>query len=275
MFNRKSKEEDKQKAIDNLVSMEKELIYNDGGLAGRTVEVNMVIRAYTSAARYFEENMAQLYKDKAKSSKQLSILFCCILVLAIVAIVLLTPLKTVQTQIIRVDKNSGYVDLMKPDQSVKDSPDTLEDKRNINNYILFRESYNWATQNSAYKYVQLTSYSDVFTDYKNFQLSDKGYVSQMGKNQQLETVVNGFVFMPNTQEDVFKDSKSVRTYQVRFTKRRLDGDGNPVIGSAPTHWVSTISIDYKNPATTSGDQWVNPRGFGVHAYIKSQEFNGG
>jgi type IV secretion system protein VirB8 len=195
--------------------------------------------------------------------------------MSVVALMGLAPFKTVVPYVIRVDNSSGYVDVIKPLANDSESADIKENKRNIVSYIMSRESYNWASQPANYEFIKLLSYDDVFQEYKNFQLSSKGYVAMMGKVTQFKTEVNSIVPLSHSNDPAFSNSKDIQTYQVRFTKILLDSNGRPVIDSVPTHWVTSISFDYKNPAKNEGDDWLNPRGFGVRAYSKSQEVNGG
>lgn len=258
-----------------VVEREKKFIYNDDQLAGKQQEVNRHIMAYTQAAKWFEKRVADDYRLKARNSRWLAVFFGILAFMSIAALMGITPLKTVVPFVLRVDNNSGYVDVVKPATESGESPEVKEDKRNIVAYVMARESYNWASQPANYALVQLLSYDDVFQEYRNFQLSSKGYVAQLGKVEQFRTEVNAMVPLRNSSEPALAANKDIRTYQVRFTKTLLDANGKPSLDAVPTRWVATMSFDYKNPATSEGDDWLNPRGFGVRAYSKTQEVSGG
>ncbi|RMS47422.1 Inner membrane protein forms channel for type IV secretion of T-DNA complex, partial [Pseudomonas coronafaciens pv. garcae] len=51
----------------------------------------------------------------------------------------------------------------------------------------------------------------------------------------------------------------------------MDRNGVPDPQLHPVTWVATVTYDYKNPAKKAGDQWLNPRGFGIKAYTMTQE----
>ncbi len=66
------------------------------------------------AARWFE-NVWLKTTVKAGNSRRLSIFFGILAFASVIAVMGLTPLKTVETTIIRVDRNSGYMDVIRPD----------------------------------------------------------------------------------------------------------------------------------------------------------------
>ncbi len=56
---------------------------------------------------------------------------------------------------------------------------------------------------------------------------------------------------------------------------KLDADGKPIAEPKRVYWTAIISFDYRNAPLTEGDGWVNPKGFGVLAYSKTQEIREG
>lgn len=262
-----------KKKIKETVEQEKHLHYNDGPLQGKQKEVGQQIMAYTQAAKWFEDRVAEDYRKKAKSSRRLSIFFGLLAFMSILAVMMLTPLKTVVPMILRVDKSSGYVDVVKPSDGTE-KPEVVEDKHFIHQYILARESYNWSSQRANYRFVQLTSSPDVFEQYKNFQLSSKGYVARLEQSQQIQSIVESIVLLPSSNERKLESDTGIKTYQVRLTESRLLPDGKPVPQTVPVSSIILISIDNKNPAITEGDQWLNPLGYGVKGYSKTMAIVG-
>ena len=245
-----------KKKIKEAVEQEKHLHYNDGPLQGKQKEVGQQIMAYTQAAKWFEDRVAEDYRKKAKSSRRLSIFFGLLAFMSILAVMMLTPLKTVVPMILRVDKSSGYVDVVKPSDGTE-KPEVVEDKHFIH-----------------HRFVQLTSSPDVFEQYKNFQLSSKGYVARLGQSQQIQSIVESIVLLPSSNERKLESDTGIKTYQVRLTESRLLPDGKPVPQTVPVSSIILISIDNKNPAITEGDQWLNPLGYGVKGYSKTMAIVG-
>jgi type IV secretion system protein VirB8 len=220
-------------------------------------------RAYTQAAQYFEKKVADDEKKKTKNANRLSIFFGVIAFISIGAVLGLTPLKTVVPYVIRVDNNSGYTDIVRSgaDQDIT----TTDDAYWAVNYVLQRESYNFSTQDNRSKYIEITSYNGTYTEYKNFQLSKKGYLELLGDKQQIRVKIRN-VSKPQKSAD-----NKLTIIQIRFTKNVLDDVGVPVGSILPTTWLATISFDYGRTPKTKENEWMNPRGFGVRSYDLSQE----
>lgn len=255
-----------------VIEQEKKIICGDENFSGK--EEGQISREYTQAAKWFEKNVADDYRRKARNSKYLSVFFGVMTFMSIGAVLGLTPLKSVEPYLVRVDNNSGFTDIVAPLSSGV-NPQQIEDEYWLATYVRTYESYNWSSQTANYALIELFSYNDVFTEYKNFQLSGKGYTEILGKNLQIRTEINNIVPLKIPAGNELQPDKDIRTYQVRFTKSILDRFGNPDPLSQTTHWLATVSFDYKNPPLTQEDTWLNPMGFGVYAYSKTQEVKGG
>ena len=256
MFRRKSK----------AAVLDEERQMAHAAAAPLTAETSLNVQAYIQAARYFEQSVAAGEKRKATVWRRIA-LFCMVVTFMAVAAVLgLTPLKKVEPYLVRVDNNTGYTDLVPPLQDAP-NPQRIEDEMWIANYVKFRESYNFADQKQRYDVVRLLSYDDTFGEYRNFQLSSKGYAQVLGDAQQLRVTINNIVFLPNPPGTKPK----FRTAQVRYTKSPLDRQGEPLKSIEPTTWLASLSFDYQHPPKNREQRWINPRGFGVVAYSQAQE----
>lgn len=250
------------KKIKKENEQERAMIYGDGPIEENLKEAATLERMYLVGAKWFEKRVAEDYKKKAQSSKRLSIFLGVLLGMSIIANMSLSPLKTLVPFVIRVDKNSGYVDIVKPSYSMSDTAEVAEDKHYISAYVLARESYHWASQRANYAFVQLTSSEDVFTPYKNFQLSKKGYTEKLGMQQQVKSEINSIVPLPRSKQDKLSGGdSSIRSYQVRYNQTLLMADGRTVQGADPISWISIISINNSNSPKTEGDLWLNPKGY--------------
>lgn len=225
--------------------------------------ISTAARDYAQAAKYFEENIAIEQKKKVKSMKRLCFFFGALSFISITAVLLLTPLKTVEPFVIRVDNNSGYTDIVRAGAELNTT--SGDDAYWAVNYILQRESYNFSTQDVRSKYIELASYNGTYTEYKNFQLSKKGYLEVLGDKQQIRVVIR------NVSKAQKSEDGKLTTIQVRFDKNVLDDVGLPVASIPVTTWVATISFDYGKLPKIKQDEWLNPRGFGVRSYDLSQE----
>jgi type IV secretion system protein VirB8 len=255
-----------------LRKTKQEVIEQERALAARTSvdaataqEISLSEQAFVHAARFFEKNMAADEKAKAKNARRLAGCFGLLAFMSIGAVLGLTPLKSVETYLVRVDNNSGYTDVVRPVSQAK-TPEQIDDEYWLATYVRFRESYNFSSNDAQFAMVELMSYGDTFTDYRNFQLSSKGYLAVLSNNRQIRTDINNINFLPA--------GKAGKTAQVRVTKTVLDRNGVPDPALKPSVWLVTVTFNYKNPPKKAGEQWLNPRGFGVQSYIPTQEIGG-
>ncbi|MBJ2293275.1 type IV secretion system protein [Pseudomonas sp. MF5691] len=228
--------------------------------------ISLSEQAYIHAARWFESNLAADHQRSARTWKRLAGFFGVLAFMSVGAVLGLTPLKTVETYLVRVDNSSGFTDVVKPISQVKSS-EQIDDEYWLATYVRFRESYNFSNNDAQFSMVELLSYGTTFAEYRNFQLSSKGYLAVLGNNRQIKTEINNITFL--TREN------AKGTAQVRLTKTVLDRNGMPDPEVKPAVWLSTISYDYKNPTKKRGDQWLNPRGFGALSYSPTQEVGAG
>lgn len=225
-------------------------------------QISLAQQAYTHAALWFESNVAQEHVRKAKTWRGLAAFFGLLAFMSIAAVLGLTPLKSVEPYLVRVDNNTGFTDLVRPVSEVK-AQEQVDDEFWLVTYVRFRERYNFADSDAYFSVVELMSYGETFVEYKNFQLSSKGYTETLGNNRQMRVEINGVTFL--TRKD------GAGTAQVRFTKRVLDRNGVPDPMIPPATWQATVSYDYKNPAKRKEQEWINPRSFGVKSYSSVQE----
>ncbi len=225
-------------------------------------QVGLAVQAYTHAARWFESNVASDLKKKVKNANRLSVFFGALAFMAVGAVLGLTPLKTIIPYLVRVDNITGAADVIRPvSESVDQSQ--IDDEFWLSTYVRFRERYNFADSDADFNMVELMSYSDTFAEYKNFQLSKKGYTDTLGNSRQMRVAINGVTFLQR--------EPGSGTAQVRLTKTVVDRNGVPDPALRPVSWQVTISYDYKNPAKKKEQELVNPRGFGARSYSTVQE----
>lgn len=238
--------------------------------AATAKNISLAEQAYIHAARWFESNVAKEHQQKARMWKWLAIFFGLLAFMAVGAVMGLTPLKEVVTYLVRVDNTSGFTDVVAPVSQAK-TPERVDDEFWLATYVRFRESYNFSSNDANYAMVKLMSYDETFEAYKAFQLSSKGYVAVLGMNRQIRTDINNIDPLPREFPDTAKENQDLKTYQVRMTKTVLDKNGMPDQQLKPTTWTAIVSFNYRNPTKKAGDQWMNPRGFGVKAYSMTQE----
>lgn len=226
--------------------------------------ISQSVTSYTYAAKWFETNVAAGYRKSARNAKLLATFFGVLAFMSVGAVLVLTPLKTVTPYLVRVDNSTGAADIVPQVSDIK-TQEQADDDYWLSNYVRFRESYNFADNDAYYNIVETMSYAGTFQEYKNFQLSKKGYTDTLGTSRQMRVDIRGVVPLPRKPDDPFK------TVQVRITKTVVDRNGVPDPGNKPATFLMTITFDYKNPPKKREQELVNPRGLGIKSYSNVQE----
>lgn len=175
-----------------------------------------------------------------------------------IALVLLTPLKTVEPYTLMVDRTTGYVQALKPLDQATIAPDAALTQSFLVQYVLARESFDIATLNANYRRVALFS-------------ADKaraGYLQTM----QVTSPDSPLVLYPRTTI-VEAHVKSVspigpNASLVRFETVRTDAGAQPqLLGS----WAAIVRYRYSSEPMKLEDRFVNPLGFQVISYRRDPE----
>ncbi len=177
------------------------------------------------------------------------------------ALVFLTPLKTVEPYVLQVDNKSGMTTVLKPLRDNQENVLTQEEavtKSFIVKYVIARETYDPQDLNRNYDLVRLMSSGD-----------------EAGKFN--ESVANGNPQSPveryktNTARTVkissvsFLDQKK-KTAQVRFMTTEVTRNE-----TKEDYWVAILTFRYINAPMDETDRLNNPLGFQVISYRVDQE----
>jgi type IV secretion system protein VirB8 len=181
-----------------------------------------------------------------------------IALLEALALVLLTPLKTVQPYTLMVDKTTGYVQALKPLDQAKIAPDAALTQSFLVQYVIAREGFDIATLNANYRKVALFSVGT----------ARSSYLQQM----QISSPTSPLSIYPRTTT-VEVRVKSVspigsNAALVRFDTVRSDARAQ---SQPPSAWVAVIHYRYSQAPMSLEDRFVNPLGFQVTGYRKDQE----
>lgn len=183
-----------------------------------------------------------------------------ILIAALEALALaaLAPLKTVVPYAISVDRQTGYVETVRPLAQGPLTQDLAVTQAYLAQYVIARETFDATDLRDAYRKVQLMSAGDARAD----------YVRLMQKATP-ESPLN--LYAPTTVVATTLKSVSLltpTTALVRFETARSDGGGTP---GAPQAWAAVIAFRYTNAPISMGERLVNPLGFQVTRYRRDAE----
>ena len=167
-----------------------------------------------------------------------------------VALVLLTPLKTVEPYTLLVDKTTGYVEPLKPLEPGRVAPDTALTQSFLVQYVLARESFDVAEVRTNYRKVALFSGDAA-------RLSYLGAMQPSNPRSPLNIYPRGTVIETRVKSVSPIGADSVL---VRFDTIRTDANGQ---AQPPMPWVSLVRFRYSNEQMKLEDRFVNPLGFQV------------
>lgn len=230
--------------------------------------------------QYFDEarNWDADKTDRIQRSEKRA--WCIVAVVAVIAVLeaiglaSLAPLKTVEPFVIRVDNNTGFVDVVSTltdtAGEVKETSQEVLDKYWLGQYIRHREGYQWETREYDRSLVGLMSSSSVqqtYAAYTDPRQNPRAPVSIYGKNAEVETKVKAISII--STEVV--DGETLTTALVRYTKQvKRTGERSPL-----THWAATVTYVYLNSPMSVDERQLNPLGFQVTTYRNDQESIGG
>ncbi|MES2404030.1 MAG: type IV secretion system protein [Pseudomonadota bacterium] len=171
---------------------------------------------------------------------------------AVVAVALLTPLKTVEPFVVRVDKNTGATDIITRLTDQKESYNEAIDKYFLARYVTYRDSYSSAMAYPDYEAVTTMSAPQVANAYfeQIKPTNPHSPTAVYGKDGQVDVSVNAIAFL----------GRGVA--QVRFTRTERVPNAQDRI----TRWIATITYRYLNPPTGEKARLVDPIGFQVSDY---------
>jgi len=179
-------------------------------------------------------------------------------VLLALAVLLLTPLKTVVPYTLLVDRTTGYVQALKPLDAQKVAPDTALTQSFLVQYVIARESYDRDIAQVNYRKVALWSAEAARSDYLNL--------------MQVSNPQSPLVLYPATST-VETRVKSVSPVGTNVALVRFDTIRHDVGGAVqpPRSWVAVIRYRYSGEPMKLEDRFVNPLGFQVLRYRRDAE----
>lgn len=217
-------------------------------------ELNARTREHFKQKQAFEKDRVGFYKTLSKVGFAVAFVGSIIGLAGVIAVTALTPLKTTEPFVIRVDNNTGFTDIVKPiSDSARVSYGEELDKYWLSKYIIERESYDWQLIQNSYDAVELMSAPRVFTEYKNYITSKVSPVQLLKETKKIKARVLSVSFIGDVG-------------QVRFSKQVLSASGEPDPTIPTTYWVASIPFDYNHKIKLEQQRLINPLGFQALSY---------
>ena len=212
---------------------------------------------YKDAATWNRDRLEALHKSQ-RTAWWVAIGAATIAVLEAGALILLTPLKTVEPYTLLVDRTTGYVQALKPLDADKIAPDAALTQSFLVQYVIARESFDIDTVQVNYNKVASWSAEQ----------ARSGYLSAVQvSNPQSPLVVYPRTTVIETRvKSVSPLGRNVAL--VRFDTIRRDSGGQV---QPPQSWVSVIRYRFSGEPMKLEERFVNPLGFRVLRYRRDPE----
>lgn len=213
---------------------------------------------YFETSRTWEYDRFRAAARREKLAWTIAAVSALLAVVAVFALAMLTPLKTVQPYVIRVDRSSGETQIV---TALKGSqPRTYEDAVNryfISQYVRLREGWlNNAARENAYTIMLMSDQGEAQRYLAGVQSSNRNAPSNIyGDKGFVSISIRTISFLSST------------VAQVRYTKVITYGQ------SAPTaqNWNAILTFKYTTAPELEKDRNLNPLGFQVVNYRSDPE----
>lgn len=179
-------------------------------------------------------------------------------VLLAVALIVLMPLKTVEPYTLLVDRQTGFVQALKPLDPERITGDRALTQSFLVQYVIARESFDIDSLQEDYRRVALWSAERARSEYMSgVQVSNpESPLARLPRSSVIETRVKSV------------SPVGTNVAMVRFETRRRDAGGQ--VGPASA-WVAMIRYRYSGEPMRIEDRFVNPLGFAVLRYRRDAE----
>lgn len=214
------------------------------------------LKSYFDKARRFDQDRMIKAERSARIAWCVAIVASILAAAAIFAVAGLTPLKTVQPFVVRVDNSTGIVDVVSALTSTAGTYDEAATKYFAARYVRAREGYVWSEAEDNFRTVAL--------------------LSTQPEQQRFAALYRGS--NPESPQNIYGRSATARinivsislinanVVSVRYIRTVTRGEE-----VRTTHWVATLTFAYVNAPMSSTDRLVNPLGFVVSEYRADPE----
>ncbi len=214
------------------------------------------LKEYFDKARRFDQDRMVSAERSKRLAWFVAIIASILACVSVAAVVALTPLKTVEPFVIRVDNSTGIVDVVSAMASSAGSYDEEVTKYFAARYVRAREGYVWSEAEENFRTASLMSNA---AEQQRFAAAYRGGNPESPQN----------VYGRSATSRIGIKSISLinsNVVSVRYIRTITRGDD-----VRTTHWVATITYSYANAPISSSDRLVNPLGFVVSEYRADPE----
>jgi type IV secretion system protein VirB8 len=214
------------------------------------------LKSYFDKARRFDQDRMMQIERSNRIAWSIAVASGIVAGVSVFAIAGLTPLKTVEPFVVRVDNSTGIVDVVSALTSTAGTYDEAVTKYFAAKYVRAREGYVWSEAQENFRTIALLSTQPEQTRFAGV---------YRGSN-------------PESPQNVYGRAATVRidiasisiinqnVVSVRYMRTIARGEE-----VRTTHWVASLTFSYANAPMSSTDRLVNPLGFVVSEYRADPE----
>ncbi|MBF7060281.1 type IV secretion system protein [Campylobacter volucris] len=207
----------------------------------------------------FEASVRYLIEKSNQRAWLVAFISMAISIIAVIAVIFLTPLKTTEPYVIRVDNTTGMVDIITSLQEEQISSIEALDKYFISQYIKAREGYYYKFLNQDYVLTQLMSDENVANKYRAIYAGDNALDQIYKDNVEVSVKILSIVL---------GNSNGVKTSTIRALITKKDSVTKSTQQSTK---VITLAYDFLLAKTSEENRILNPLGFKVTNYRVDEE----
>lgn len=212
-----------------------------------------------SNALNFEASVRYLIEKSNQRAWLVAFISMAISIIAVIAVIFLTPLKTTEPYVIRVDNTTGMVDIITSLQEEQISSIEALDKYFISQYIKAREGYYYKFLNQDYVLTQLMSDENVANEYRAIYAGNNALDQIYKDNVEVSVKILSIVL---------GNSNGVKTSTIRALITKKDSVTKSTQQSTK---VITLAYDFLLAKTSEENRILNPLGFKVTNYRVDEE----
>ena len=220
---------------------------------------NRAALQFINAAKEFEHSEIDRVRKNSKAAWRIAGVCLLLTGIAVGAVAGLTPFKTVEPFVIRVDNNTGMTDIVTTMKTSEKSYGEVMDKFWLTQYVKYREGYDWQTLQNTFDATNLLSSPEEQRLFSSQYKDNPNAPHQVLKDQyRVNVKVNAVAFVGDMA-------------QVRFEKHIVPLTQGNETAPPPQKWIATIAYTYRNAPMDDNDRMVNPLGFQVLSYRVDKE----
>ncbi|MEI2298715.1 virB8 family protein [Ensifer sp. MJa1] len=214
------------------------------------------LKSYFEKARRFDQDRMIQVERSNRIAWSIAIVASVVAGASIFAIAGLTPLKTVEPFVVRVDNSTGIVDVVSALTSTAGTYDEAVTKYFAAKYVRAREGYVWSEAEENFRTIALLSTQ-----------AEQTRFSAVFRGSNPESPQNTYGRGATARISIASISLiNPHVVSVRYMRTITSGED-----IRTTHWVATLTFSYANAPMSSTDRLVNPLGFAVSEYRADPE----